>query len=72
MSAPLHRPPHFPTLVRTLASRGINQRTIARKLDVAPSTVCRWASQEREPRGRHAVGLLFLALDVAQKQSHRA
>lgn len=64
----MQRPTHFPSLVRSLANRGFTQRAIARQLHVAPSTVCRWLTAEREPRGHNAVGLIFFEAEIAQRQ----
>lgn len=70
MSADLPRPPtDFALLVRSLANRGVNRSAIARHLHVAPSTVCRWLTAEREPRSRNGLGLIFLATDLAKRQN---
>lgn len=66
MSMGLRRPMNFQMLVRSLTERGISQRAIARQLHVAPSTVNRWLTDQREPRYHNGEGLLFLA-GVAQR-----
>lgn len=51
----------FAIIVEGLVATGMPQRTIAMKLGVSPSTVCRWRNGLAEPRVRVADALLELA-----------
>jgi len=65
---------NFPEVIRSLQAQGVNQRTIARSLRVAPSTVHRWLLDEAEPGHTHGVRLLYLAerQRSAQQQAQSA
>jgi predicted transcriptional regulator len=59
----MHHPPVFdvPRLIHVLEARGLSRTDIARTLQVSPSIVCRWVSQERMPGLRNGLALLELA-----------
>lgn len=54
-------PPDFPLIIRTIQARGMNCRTIARKLHVSPSCVHRWLMGDHMPSYHNSAALLFLA-----------
>jgi DNA-binding transcriptional regulator YiaG len=48
-------------VVRTLRERGLSQAAVARRLNVAPSTVHRWVTETHSPTYRNGQALVLLA-----------
>jgi len=53
--------PDVPGIVRAIEATGLSRRQIAKRIGVAPATVCAWVTELRVPTYRHGAALVELA-----------
>ncbi|MCL2429291.1 MAG: helix-turn-helix domain-containing protein [Alphaproteobacteria bacterium] len=53
--------PDIPGIVRAIEATGLSRRQIAKRIGVAPATVCAWVTELRTPTYRHGAALVELA-----------